>query len=512
MYNVVLNEKNGDKGSGGNMETGSIKNRMAKDTLLYIPAKALEGIIGIVTLSLYSRFFVPAMYGDYNLAITTVNMTFLLLLGWLSQSVLRYANSFSGQLKAKVFFSTIFRIWGIANIATVVVGLLSLFFIGKISSKVNTSFILLTLCMFLTYSLTNILFTYLGSLRIIKLNLILSVFSATAKLAITTGLVELLHMDIKAAIISFIMVDIVVATIIILRLKLYRHIRLGIFSSCIFRRFSKYGIPLVGVGLTIGLLNVSDRYILRFLDGPSQLGIYTANYSIASAVFSMILLAVMRGVYPMILQTWKKNDKAHTEELLSHAIRYFLLIAAPSAAGLSILSHRVSGILDPEYLPGSGVIIWVSFGMLLLGLTEYCNKAWELTSNTGKIFRNSLISCAFNILANLIFVPLFGYYAAAVNTTLAYLLYFLISYFSGRKILRWRLPTSSLIRILGSCLLMALILFGLARLLPSTAASLVLLVAVGAAVYGASLYLSGEISSEIRQVVNLLRARRKQTN
>lgn len=486
------------------METGSVKNRMARDTLLYIPAKALEGIIGIVTLSLYSSFFAPAMYGDYNLAIITVNIAFLLLLGWLLQSVFRFINGFSSTNRLKLFYSTVFRIWLLANGIAVILATILLVIIKLCTINQSYEFVLITVIMFFTYSTVSILFSLITALRMVRLNLTLSLFSVSAKLVLTTLGVKLLHMDIKASIFAIILVDLLVISVIIARTKIHRYIVLRAFSPTIFNKFKKFGIPLVGVGIFMSLLNVSDRYIIKAMLGSSQLGIYTANYAIASAVFTMIMVAIMRGVYPSVLKAWKSNKKSDTEDLLSHAVRYFLLISVPAATGLSVLSYRVSKILDPKYLPGSNVIIWVSIGMLFLGLTEYSNKAWELTSKTGQIFKNTLISCLLNVVLNLLLVPIYGYPAAAFNTMLSYLAYFIISHQQSRKILKWHIPFRKLLNIVGSSLLMAAVLYLTSMYIPNSTVFLVLLVFIGFIVYAASLYLAGEIRNEVRQIFLLL--------
>ncbi|MEG6611316.1 polysaccharide biosynthesis C-terminal domain-containing protein [Pseudoclostridium thermosuccinogenes] len=484
------------------METSNFKARMAKDTLLYAAAKILEGIIGLVTLSTFTILFKSEKYGDYNTIITTVNIACIFLLEWLVQSVFRYINSYSGKMKLTVFYSTVFTIWGAINSIVMIVSLSLVFALRNVLGESLFSLILASVFMLLGYSATRILFSLLGAARIIKLNLILSVLSAGLKLVATIVLVKAFNMGIFGAVLGNILVDSLSVFIIIWRLKLHNYIRLGFFSKRILNKFIKYGFPLVGLSLTMSMLNMSDRYIVRFFKGASQQGIYAGNYAVASAVFTMILFAVMRGVYPTILKSWKANDKSRTEEMLSHAVRYFLLIAVPSAVGLSVLSPYIARVMmEPEFHEGSSVIIWVSTGMFLLGLTEYCNKAWELTSSTGRIFKNSLISCGVNIAANLILVPIYGYKAAAVNTALAYLVYFLLAYTMGRKILKWTIPALVLARIFGSAGIMALVICAITAAVDVNLPILILLVLIGAATYFSVLFLTGEIKGEVRQII-----------
>ena len=58
-------------------------------------------------------------------------------------------------------------------------------------------------------------------------------------------------------------------------------------------------------------------------------------------VLLMISTGVMRGVYPVLLKSFNKNEPKQAAELLSQAIRYYLLIALPAVTGLVSLSARI---------------------------------------------------------------------------------------------------------------------------------------------------------------------------
>lgn len=488
------------------MENSKTKENIIKDTFLYLPAKIIEGIVGIVTLSVYTHFLKTEEYGNFNLAITTVSIAALVLLGWLFQAAYRYMNDFSGAGRINIFYSTVFVDWAIVSFLITIISFFALFFIKGFFDSYTVYLIFLSIIMFITYSLSQVLFYILSAARILKLNLLLSVISSISKLIITIFLFK--HSTIGPAnpIISIIFVDFVISIIIIFRLKIYQYIDIHLFSQEIMGKFLKYGTPLVGVSLSLSLLNYSDRYIIKILAGSSSVGIYAANYSIAASVFTMLSYAIMRGAYPNILKMWRQNrdkeeitnKKVQAEELLSHAVRFYLLITVPAVVGISVLSPIISKILNPLYAEGSSVIIWVSIGMFFLGLAEYNNKAWELLSNTSVIFKNSLLCFIFNIVLNIVLIRFFGYKIAAINTALAYFLYFLLSFLGCRKILKWHLERISHTKILGSAFLMGIFLYLMVTAITQSVAMLIILVPLGMAVYGLSLYFTGEIKAEVK--------------
>ncbi|HHV96986.1 MAG TPA: oligosaccharide flippase family protein [Clostridiaceae bacterium] len=505
---VTNNSNNNSINSNNNPINGinstNARSNMVKDTFLYLPAKIIEGAVGVVTLSLLTRLFKPDDYGNYHLAVTTVSIVSLFLLGWLYQAAFRYVNNFTGKRKVVVFYSTIFVVWAVISVSITILGLIILFSLRNRFDAYTLKPVLFSIFMFFSYSLAQILLYMLSAARIIKLFVGLSVLSAILKPIFLILFVKVFYTGVSGAIISLILIDALVIVVIIYRLRIYRYINMRFFSSRVAKKFSRYGIPLVGVSLSASLLNYSDNYILKFFRGSDYVGIYSANYSIASSAFTALLFAIMRGVYPTILKTWKQNNKTQTEGLLSNAVRYFMIITVPAVVGISVLSHVISNILDPLYVEGSSVMIFVSIGMFFYGLSEYNNKAWELTSNTGVIFRNILFCCLFNIIINIITIPFGGYMAAAVNKALAFMFYFLLSYLRGRKILKWHIAPASLMKIFGSAALMGLIIYIAVSSFESVSIlHLLILVPLGVVVYGIGLYLTGEIKQEFKQLVAL---------
>ncbi len=498
------------------LNTHEVKKTMVKDTLLYLPARVIEGLIGLVTITLYTRFFAPEVYGYYGLVTTTINISSFLLVGWLIQSVFRYVNAFDSNKKRILFYSTSFTLWLCTNAVVLAAGFAGIFLINPGREKYLTELLVLGLIMFVTFNTNQVLTSLLAATRKTKLYLFLSIFSVSAKLLLTIFLVNKYrtnHYTPASAVISNIAVDAVVAAIIVLRTGIFRYFSFRYFSKRVFRKFMIYSLPLVGVNITMSILNLSDRYVITPILGTEQMGIYHANYTISSTVFNLILVAVMRGVYPSILKTWRQNNKARTEDLLSQAVRYYLLVSLPALTGLSILSGTISKLfLDAAYFENGFVIIWVAAGMFLYGLAEYSNKAWELTSNTKPMFYNTVVSAVLNLGLNVISVKMYGYRAAAVNTALAYLVYLALSLVRSRKIMKINFNLPSIERIVLSCAAMGIVVWTGNHYLKLSVLNLVLIVFTGCIVYFGSLVLTGELKAEINYLLNWIKSMKKQSH
>ncbi len=492
------------------MNTNEVKKIIIKDTMLYLPARIIEGVIGLITITMYTGFFGREVYGSYSLVTSTVNIGSLLLVGWLIQSVFRYANTFDHGKKRTLFYSTSFTLWLTINSGVLLLGLIGTMIIGRGSERWLTELYLLSILMFVTYNTSQVLLSILTATRKTKLLLVLSIFSVSAKLCLTSLLVYRFKTNSitpATAVISNIIIDFIVVIVIVLRIHLYKWITFRLFSKKILKKLLTYSIPLVGVNVTTSVLSLSDRYVITSVLGREAVGIYSANYTISSSVFTLILAGVMRGVYPMILKTWRQNNKEQTENLLSNAVRYYLIVSMPALMGICILAQTISRLFLNENFHEQGfVITLVAVGMFLFGLVEYTNKAWELTSNTKPLLYNASVSMILNLVLNIVFIPLYGYRIAAVTTAFSYFVYFILSLVRGRKILKISFRFTSIVKITFSCIVMGISVYLPVNYLSPSVVALPFIILAGMVIYFTCLYAGREIDNEVNVIVNRIKS------
>lgn len=477
------------------MDTSSIKKTMAQDTALYLPAKIIEGVLGLLLLyACTNYFFMPEVYSHITYGTGLINIMNLVFVGWITQSATRYVSQYQGSSEESDFFKTIFFAHAVIILPVICSAVLISF---TVKLTVPANIFRYYIFMFIGFSLVQFLLPLLAFMRRIKLNLLLSVSSNLIKLVLTYLFIKILkNNDVTpvAALLGYGITDLAVAVIIISRINVFKHLKMGKVKKEIFNTLFLFSLPFLGVNITTALINQSDRLIIQPLAGDTQLGIYSANYAIPSMVLLLISTGVMRGVYPVLLKSFDRNEPKQAAELLSQAMRYYLLIALPAVTGLVSLSGRVSGIfLGDKYFENGYVISVVAVGLLCSGLVEYSNKAWELSADTRPIFRNTVISAGINIIINIVFIPVYGYRTAAVSTLLSFLLYLCLSVAGSRRKIRWYVKWSSLLKIVFACISMFLCLHVLKLILPVNLISLVLMVVSGAFVYFVALLVSGEL-------------------
>ncbi len=483
---------------------------MARDTIIYMLAKGIEGIVGVLTISAMSYIYLPEQIGKYstiNIAITTLAMVST---NWITHAMLRYVNNYKTSNNLNKFYSTIFISWFKVNFFIIVLSSFLILLISNMPNIINNypiSLLTVSLGMFCAYNTAQLTIALLAGVQKSKLNLILSIINVLGKLFSIVVLNKLFEPKIEWIFLSYMIFDFVTCVIGLSKLKIYSYINKKDYDKEVLKVLKAYGFPLMGNMIATSILNKSDIYIITNFLGEDKAGIYQTNYSIIASAFILLATAAMRGSYPTILKSWSNNNIEETQILLKSATRTYLLISIPAVVGVWCVSDILSQVLfDELYWEGHKIMVFVALGMMMLGATEYAIKPWELNAQTNQIFKRSLISGLFNIFLNLVFIKKYGYEFGGFSTFLSFLLYFILANIGTRKSnLKFSINNKSLLKIIISAFIMKVILDYIKQVLAPNVISLFLIIIIGILVYFVCLYILGEIKTEVNYIKNKIK-------
>jgi len=192
------------------------------------------------------------------------------------------------------------------------------------------------------------------------------------------------------------------------------------------KRYLQYTIaisaPLVLHGIALNILSQSDRTMITWLADASQTGIYSLIYN-----FSMIATVIMTsldGVWvpwfteKMIIGDTKSINVLAKDyiNLMTYAM-FCLILIGPEIVKILADSRYWEGI---DIIPPIVLTNYVIFAYTLYVNIEHFHK------RTIYITINTLIAATTNIVLNFLFIPKFGYVAAAYTTLVSYILAFVL--------------------------------------------------------------------------------------
>ncbi len=477
------------------------KNTMTRDAMLFLPAKIVEGLLIIACSSIYTHIFIEPAVAAFNLTNTSVQLAYLILAGWMANSTTRYVSEDHRVDGGRRLFSTVSTIYILLCGAAAAVCAVTWALTG------NTAY-LGGACMFCPYTAFQVLNAALIQLGRIRASIFWSLTSAFLKLAVAFTLCggKSNYPSIFPAIAANTIADGAAAIGAAAALGLPAIVRLKFFSHELLKKFLRFGVPLMGVSISVALLNQIDKYLVAGFYGDVQYAYYSSNNSIASGIFTMISVGIMRGVYPAVLRGWRDGGQAATQPLLNQGVRLYLLIAVPAATGLAAVSLPMSRFLFAKgYDAGYPVIAYTALAMLFMGLTEYANKAYELEQSTIHILQNSAAAAVIKVFCSILLLKTMGFTGGALGSVAAFASYFFITVLRVRKRFIFHIPAKSLIKITASAAICGAAAFFCTRLQIGNTLRLVSGVIAGAFAYIAAIIISGEGKPEFDTAVNKIK-------
>lgn len=193
----------------------------------------------------------------------------------------------------------------------------------------------------------------------------------------------------------------------------------------------KFSLPLIPHGLSQILLSQFDRIMILNSVGEAKAGIYSFAYNIA------ILYQVLSTSMDTAWTPWFYEQMAAGKEKdIRQKTAWYVLLMSVIAVLLMLVCPEIILIMGGQkYTESRYTVIPIVLGMYFAFLyalpaaIEYYHKKTKL------IALGTVCAAIINIVLNAIFIPLFGYVAAAYTTVVCYVLYFFFHLFIARRIL-----------------------------------------------------------------------------
>jgi O-antigen/teichoic acid export membrane protein len=404
---------------------------LIKHSAIYSISNVAMKASGVILLPLYTHYFSVEEYGRLGLVLVIIVLFSQSLVLGQGVSIIRYNNSaeFSSDRKSILFTLTMLILFTIAAFI-----IISEFFLVQISSWFG-EVTLYKDCLNIAFYI--IAFTTINNLFLSKIradnNSILYTLSAIAKVILMVALSIYLIVDrglgIDGALYSQLAGE-ALQTLLVIP-KIIRQMKIK-FEYSIIGQSLKFGIPLIFSAMAINLLNGSDRFILKFLSGETELGLYELGYRVAGVVNMFVIMPFGLTLMPLAYKIYKQEgDKEYYKKLKTYTAFMFVW----SGFALSLYGKELVELFAQQesYFPASDVVSLIVLAYVIYGISMISSLGMFLTGNNYFVAYITLFCAALNIGLNFILIPEYGMMGAALNTVIAFAVLDILSNVASNK-------------------------------------------------------------------------------
>lgn len=193
-----------------------------------------------------------------------------------------------------------------------------------------------------------------------------------------------------------------------------------------------YSLPIIPHGISQVILASFDRIMIKNMCGDEQTGIYSFAYTI-NQIFIVLSSSLQNVWKPWMFE--RMNEKDY-QEIRKKSTLYVLGIAYAAALVLMVSPEIIKILGARAYWDSTDCVVPVVMGGFFSFLYTLPSLVEYFYGKTKYIALGSMSAALINIILNFLFIPRFGYIAAAYTTLATYFLYFIFHFCVAKKIHR----------------------------------------------------------------------------
>lgn len=393
----------------------------------YLLAEFVTRAMGFITIPIFTRLLLPEEYGILAIFASIISIFTVFMGVNFNGAVSRYYyeknNDFASYLGSITLFLVFFNLLLI---------LTTYFFRERLSSffRIDSDLFLLAIVI---SSLNCFVFIFLSYLQASKNSRQYAAISLAQNLTIIILAIFWVYILDTNRYLGRIYAQLLITGIVFFYIG-YNIILLSRFSIQWnhIRYALKFGIPLIPHVLSGFVLSMFDRVIINQIVGPSQTGLYSFAYNIG-IIMNVVVMAMNKSWVPIFYEALENKALAKIQKIAN----YYSCVVFFAALFLIFFSREIVMLIADEnyYTALSAVPIIVCGYVFVFLYTLFGNYAFYL-KRTGLISINTVIAGTFNIVTNYLFIPRYGYIAAAWTTLASYALLFVLHYCNSKFLLK----------------------------------------------------------------------------
>jgi len=186
-----------------------------------------------------------------------------------------------------------------------------------------------------------------------------------------------------------------------------------------------FSLPLVATVISSLVINITDRYTLRFLTDFSEVGVYNLGFKVANTIKVFVVASIMLAVQPMIFR--KMNDPDN-RRFYSKILTYSIFVTIPVILFVALFGKEAIKVLsrNMDYWAAFRMVPILSFAVLFGMMRDIAMTGLQITKKTGTIARIVVSMMVLNIVLSVILVYFFRSYGAATAILLTQIIYYFL--------------------------------------------------------------------------------------
>lgn len=401
---------------------------MLRHASIYFLFRAGNGVVALLSLMLLTRWLPAEQYGRYALGISGANVIAALGFQWLNVSVGRFHGSRG--VAPDQLFNTARRCAAVVG-AAVLLGALVLAALDWPVAG-SSGFVLTVAALGVTLGVHGLHMQFMNARQDVMRYGWLT--ASRAWLALGLTLAAVWSGGLATAALAGTLVGSAVA-VALLGARKPRPSDAAQPQSGLAPELLRFGLPLSLTYLSIVILDAGDRFMLNHWHGPAAVAAYGAAFDLVQQILGAALNVLYLAAYPKVIAAWERDGNEAAKAALAPLRRATLTLAPLGALLFAGLAPEISRLMLGAQVAAQAAAVMpaIALAVAFSGMRAFCfDIALHLRRATRLHVTTTALMAGLNLALNLMLIPRFGTWGAAVASAAAFALGAALSLWFGR--------------------------------------------------------------------------------
>lgn len=403
--------------------------RFFKDSVLYITASMFTKGIGFLLLPIYLMYLDKEAYGQFDYLSSITLLLAVVICFEISQGVLRFvadANSTDSDknnyISVSIYFTLICYF-----VFLVIVYLLKEKISFFLFDTQNYSYIIFLAALACFSNAFLYLVTVIFRAKLLaKRAVIFSALSALLVGIISSTLLVLYNFEVDGVFLGQIFGQFIAALFAFIYLKN----NLILFPKLDYlKKLLIFSFPLIFSSLGVILSMLSDRIIIKEYLNLELLAVYAVAAKVASLV-SIIIMGFQSALSPLIYSELKNDALKNRIKQIMYIYAFFVVLISVTLYVMQ--DFLIVFIAGGDYIKAADVLVILCLAVMVNAFSMFF-PGLSIEGKTFTLSKINVLVAIFNIVLNIVAVPLYGIVGAALSTLLSAFLYVAINFYFSEK-------------------------------------------------------------------------------
>ena len=218
---------------------------------------------------------------------------------------------------------------------------------------------------------------------------------------------------------------------------IFNRTNVSLFDKKTLKKIFYFSLPFLPAGIFTMVMELSDRYILEWLIGTAEVGLYSAGKKMGMLGLTVVM-AFNMGWTPYFLKRGKEpGSKFEFAKITTYFLgfmSYVCIIVSLWIADLMKLSINGSNLIGPEFWDSQPIVKLILFGYFFFGayVVQLPGVYIKEITNWVPVFR--LTGAITLIISCILLIPYMGYLGAAYSVVIAFFMMTISIYTKTNKL------------------------------------------------------------------------------